>query len=193
MRQTICSVNYEFLLSLLYFVDQVHIEADRKAMANQVNVPADLPFQSRTTYRIRNKVAFAPPIIAFSNIVLYLVSMYAEIGAALVGFFFSLFICLFKLYSSCTNCSFWLWCWLVAYHMIPCHHNIVYILTSNQWLCWLVWKVVIHELKFDFVSRTCGTSILVAATTNISVKSSLQTFSFLTPAQIWLWCPYELA
>jgi centromere protein O len=83
-------VNYEFLLSLLYFVDQVHIEADRKAMANQVNVPADLPFQSRTTYRIRNKVAFAPPIIAFSNIVLYLVSMYAEIGAALVGFFFLL-------------------------------------------------------------------------------------------------------
>lgn len=72
------------------------MEADRKAMANQVNVPADLPFQSRTTYRIRNKVAFAPQIIAFSNIVLYLVSMYAEIGAALVGFFFSpcLFACL---------------------------------------------------------------------------------------------------
>ena len=49
------------------------MEADRKTMANQVNVPADLPFQSRTTYRIRNKVAFAPQIIAFSNIVLYLV------------------------------------------------------------------------------------------------------------------------
>ncbi|WVZ96068.1 hypothetical protein U9M48_041751 [Paspalum notatum var. saurae] len=34
------------------------MEADRKAMANQVNVPADLPFQSRTTYRIRNKVIY---------------------------------------------------------------------------------------------------------------------------------------
>ena len=98
MRHTICSVNYEFLLSLLCFVDQVHMEADRKAMANQVNVPADLPFQSRTTYRIRNKVAFAPQIIAFSNIVLYLVSMYAEIGAALVVFFVSLLIYLLNLY-----------------------------------------------------------------------------------------------
>ena len=79
-RQTICSVNYEFLLSLLYFVDQVHMEADRKAMSNQVNVPADLSFQSRTTYRIRNKVACAPQIIAFF-IALYLVSMHAELGA----------------------------------------------------------------------------------------------------------------
>ena len=74
------------------------MEADRKAMANQVNVPADLPFQSRTTYRIRNKVAFAPQIIAFSNIVLYLVSMYAETGAALVVFFVSLLIYLLNLY-----------------------------------------------------------------------------------------------
>ncbi|XP_021306413.1 uncharacterized protein LOC110431602 isoform X1 [Sorghum bicolor] len=39
-------------------VFNVHMEADRKAMANQVNVPADLPFQSRTTYRIRNKVIY---------------------------------------------------------------------------------------------------------------------------------------
>ncbi|KAG0549555.1 hypothetical protein BDA96_01G265600 [Sorghum bicolor] len=38
--------------------EKVHMEADRKAMANQVNVPADLPFQSRTTYRIRNKVIY---------------------------------------------------------------------------------------------------------------------------------------
>jgi len=34
------------------------MEADRKAMANQVNVPADLPLQSKTTYRIRNKVIY---------------------------------------------------------------------------------------------------------------------------------------
>ena len=54
------SVNYEFLLSLLNLVDQVHMEADRKAMANQVNVPADLPLQSKTTYRIRNKVTCSP-------------------------------------------------------------------------------------------------------------------------------------
>ncbi|XP_066387134.1 uncharacterized protein [Miscanthus floridulus] len=39
-------------------VFNVHMEADRKTMANQVNVPADLPFQSRTTYRIRNKVIY---------------------------------------------------------------------------------------------------------------------------------------
>ncbi|OEL20506.1 hypothetical protein BAE44_0018475, partial [Dichanthelium oligosanthes] len=38
--------------------EKVHMEADRKAMANQVNVPADLPFQSKTTYRIRNKVIY---------------------------------------------------------------------------------------------------------------------------------------
>lgn len=50
------SANSEFSLSLLNLIDQVHMEADRKAMANQVNVPADLPFQSKTTYRIRNKV-----------------------------------------------------------------------------------------------------------------------------------------
>jgi centromere protein O len=56
------------------------MEADRKAMSNQVNVPADLSFQSRTTYRIRNKVACAPQIIAFF-IALYLVSMHAELGA----------------------------------------------------------------------------------------------------------------
>jgi hypothetical protein len=54
------SVNYEFLLSLLNLVDQVHMEADRKAMSNQVNVPADLPLQSKTTYRIRNKVTCSP-------------------------------------------------------------------------------------------------------------------------------------
>jgi len=36
------------------------MEADRKAMANQVNVPADLPLQSKTTYRIRNKVTCSP-------------------------------------------------------------------------------------------------------------------------------------
>lgn len=52
------SVNCEFLLSLLNLIDQVHMEADRKAMANQVNVPADLPLQSKTTYRIRNKVIY---------------------------------------------------------------------------------------------------------------------------------------
>ncbi|ONM06494.1 hypothetical protein ZEAMMB73_Zm00001d032978 [Zea mays] len=52
--------------------EKVHMEADRKAMSNQVNVPADLSFQSRTTYRIRNKVACAPQIIAFF-IALYLV------------------------------------------------------------------------------------------------------------------------
>jgi len=34
------------------------MEADRKAMANQVIVPADLPLQSKTTYRIRNKVIY---------------------------------------------------------------------------------------------------------------------------------------
>ncbi|XP_034600945.1 uncharacterized protein [Setaria viridis] len=38
--------------------EKVHMEADRKAMANQVNVPADLPFQSKTTYRIRDKVIY---------------------------------------------------------------------------------------------------------------------------------------
>ncbi|XP_008664968.1 uncharacterized protein [Zea mays] len=38
--------------------EKVHMEADRKAMSNQVNVPADLSFQSRTTYRIRNKVIY---------------------------------------------------------------------------------------------------------------------------------------
>ncbi|CAN6227534.1 unnamed protein product [Urochloa humidicola] len=38
--------------------EKVHMEADRKAMANQVNVPADLPFQSKTTYRIRNMVIY---------------------------------------------------------------------------------------------------------------------------------------
>uniref|UniRef100_A0A0E0P6S6 Uncharacterized protein n=2 Tax=Oryza TaxID=4527 RepID=A0A0E0P6S6_ORYRU len=31
------------------------MEADRKAMANQANVPADPQFQSRTTYRVKNK------------------------------------------------------------------------------------------------------------------------------------------
>jgi centromere protein O len=41
-------------------VDQVHMEADRKAMANEVNVPADLLFQSKTTYRIRDKVTCSP-------------------------------------------------------------------------------------------------------------------------------------
>ncbi|CAL5017994.1 unnamed protein product [Urochloa decumbens] len=38
--------------------EKVHMEADRKVMANQVNVPADLPFQSKTTYRIRNMVIY---------------------------------------------------------------------------------------------------------------------------------------
>jgi centromere protein O len=32
------------------------MEAERKAMVNQTNVQADGQFQSRTTYRIRNKV-----------------------------------------------------------------------------------------------------------------------------------------
>lgn len=45
-------VLYEFAC----LVDQVHMEADRKAMANQANVPADPQFQSRTTYRVKNKV-----------------------------------------------------------------------------------------------------------------------------------------
>jgi hypothetical protein len=34
------------------------MEADRKAMANQANVPADPQFQSRTTYRVKNKVIY---------------------------------------------------------------------------------------------------------------------------------------
>jgi centromere protein O len=51
-----CPVHFGFLMSSLYFVDQVHMEAERKAMVNQTNVPADCQFQSRTTYRIRNKV-----------------------------------------------------------------------------------------------------------------------------------------
>ncbi|XP_052152520.1 uncharacterized protein LOC127770752 [Oryza glaberrima] len=38
--------------------EKVHMEADRKAMANQANVPADPQFQSRTTYRIKNKVIY---------------------------------------------------------------------------------------------------------------------------------------
>jgi hypothetical protein len=46
-----------FSLSLLYFVDQVHMEADRKAMASQVNVPAEPQFHSKTTYRVKNKVS----------------------------------------------------------------------------------------------------------------------------------------
>ena len=49
-------MDFEFLMSSLYFVDQVHMEAERKTMMNQANVPADRQFQSRTTYRIRNKV-----------------------------------------------------------------------------------------------------------------------------------------
>jgi centromere protein O len=51
-----CPVHFGFLMSSLYFVDQVHMEAERKAMVNQTNVQADGQFQSRTTYRIRNKV-----------------------------------------------------------------------------------------------------------------------------------------
>ncbi|XP_047072348.1 uncharacterized protein LOC124681481 [Lolium rigidum] len=38
--------------------EKVHMEAERKAMVNQTNVPADCQFQSRTTYRIRNKVIY---------------------------------------------------------------------------------------------------------------------------------------
>ncbi|KAL6600533.1 hypothetical protein ACP70R_045333 [Stipagrostis hirtigluma subsp. patula] len=38
--------------------EKVHMEADRKAMTNQVNIPADPQFQSRTTYRIGNKVIY---------------------------------------------------------------------------------------------------------------------------------------
>ncbi|KAL6639829.1 hypothetical protein ACP70R_022651 [Stipagrostis hirtigluma subsp. patula] len=38
--------------------EKVHMEADRKAMSNQMNVSADPQFQPRTTYRIRNKVIY---------------------------------------------------------------------------------------------------------------------------------------
>ncbi|KAI4978572.1 hypothetical protein ZWY2020_015325 [Hordeum vulgare] len=38
--------------------EKVHIEAERKAMVNPGNVPIDSEFQSRTTYRIRNKVIY---------------------------------------------------------------------------------------------------------------------------------------
>jgi hypothetical protein len=50
------ALHFEFLTCSLYFVDQVHMEVERKAMVNQANVPADRQFQSRTTYRIKNKV-----------------------------------------------------------------------------------------------------------------------------------------
>ncbi|TVU13439.1 hypothetical protein EJB05_40496 [Eragrostis curvula] len=38
--------------------EKVHMEADRKAMASQVNVPADPQFHSKTTYRVKNKVIY---------------------------------------------------------------------------------------------------------------------------------------
>lgn len=38
--------------------ENVHMEVERKAMVNQTNVQADGQFQSRTTYRIRNKVIY---------------------------------------------------------------------------------------------------------------------------------------
>ncbi|KAM3297292.1 hypothetical protein ACQJBY_039256 [Aegilops geniculata] len=38
--------------------EKVHIEAERKAMVNLANIPTDSQFQSRTTYRIRNKVIY---------------------------------------------------------------------------------------------------------------------------------------
>ncbi|KAG8083428.1 hypothetical protein GUJ93_ZPchr0015g6978 [Zizania palustris] len=38
--------------------EKVHMEADRKAMANQANLTPDPQFQLRTTYRIKNKVIY---------------------------------------------------------------------------------------------------------------------------------------
>ncbi|KAK3142879.1 hypothetical protein QOZ80_4BG0353110 [Eleusine coracana subsp. coracana] len=38
--------------------EKVHMEADRKAMASQVNVPADPQFHLKTTYRVKTKVIY---------------------------------------------------------------------------------------------------------------------------------------